>query len=178
MKPPAPFTLRPLQPADFATVQVIDHASFPTPTPAKLFIHELTENPLARYAVVTAVDHVVGYIGYWLMADEVHISTIAVHPDWRGRGLGELLLLHMLYAVYDLPVTLVTLEVREGNTVAQALYRKYQFDQVGRRRRYYRDTGEDAVLMTRQPLDAPYRNFLDVQQAKIYQRLASEPFQT
>jgi ribosomal-protein-alanine N-acetyltransferase len=91
---------------------------------------------------------VVGYAGYWFVVDEAHISTIAVHPEWRGRGVGEHLLVHLLGQALDLGAVAATLEVRVSNTAAQNLYRKYGFEQVGRRRRYYRDNGEDALLMT------------------------------
>jgi ribosomal-protein-alanine N-acetyltransferase len=91
---------------------------------------------------------VVGYAGYWFVVDEAHISTIAVHPEWRGLGVGEQLLVSLLSHALDLGAVAATLEVRVSNTPAQNLYRKYGFEPVGRRRRYYRDNGEDALLMT------------------------------
>ena len=117
---------------------------------------------------------IIGFAGFWLIADEIHISTIATHPQWRGRGLGELLLLNLLFQSYTHPANMVTLEVRRSNTVAQALYRKYRFEEVGTRPRYYRDSGEDALLMTMASLNARYHQFLDQQQALLYQRLWSE----
>ena len=91
---------------------------------------------------------VVGYGGFWFIVDEAHISTIAVHPDWRGQGVGEILFVSMLEQALDLQAVTATLEVRVTNAAAQALYRKYEFEQTGRRKRYYRDNGEDALLMT------------------------------
>ena len=91
---------------------------------------------------------VVGYGGFWFIVDEAHISTIAVHPDWRGQGVGESMLVNMLEQALDLGALTATLEVRVTNAPAQALYRKYEFEQTGRRKRYYRDNGEDALLMT------------------------------
>ena len=91
---------------------------------------------------------VVGYGGFWFIVDEAHISTIAVHPDWRGQGVGEILFVNMLEQALDLGALTATLEVRVTNAAAQALYRKYEFEQTGRRKRYYRDNGEDALLMT------------------------------
>lgn len=99
---------------------------------------------------------VVGYSGFWYILDEAHVSTIAVHPDWRGQGVGERLLVAMLEQALDLGAVTATLEVRVSNTPAQNLYRKYHFEVVGRRRRYYRDNGEDALLMTA-ALAAGYR---------------------
>ena len=86
----------------------------------------------------------------------VHVSTIAVHPDWRGHGVGEALFVHLLETALDLGAVTATLEVRVTNERAQGLYRKYLFEVVGRRKRYYRDNGEDALLMTAE-LPAGYR---------------------
>lgn len=91
---------------------------------------------------------VAGYSGFWYILDEAHISTIAVHPDWRGQGVGEHLFVAMLEKALDLGAVSATLEVRVSNERAQKLYRKYAFEVVGRRKRYYRDNGEDALLMT------------------------------
>lgn len=160
-----------MQLSDIDAVLAIDHLSFPTPAKAQLFRYELTENELAHYQCLIAHANIIGHIGYWIMGDEIHISTIAIHPDWRGHGLGELLLLNLLFLAYEQPVTMVTLEVRHQNRVAQALYHKYQFDLVGKRPRYYRDTGEDALIMTRTPLDAPYLNWLALQKVRLFTRL-------
>lgn len=93
-------------------------------------------------------DSVLGFVGFWEMGGEAHISTIAVHPDYRRQGLGELLLLHMLDRAADEGSEFVTLEVRVSNRAAQRLYEKYGFQAVGRRQRYYTDDHEDALLMT------------------------------
>ena len=94
------------------------------------------------------VRNVVGYSGFWFIVDEAHISTIAVHPDWRGHRVGEALFVAMLEQTLALGGLSATLEVRVTNERAQNLYRKYHFEVVGRRRHYYRDNGEDALLMT------------------------------
>ena len=94
------------------------------------------------------VRHVVGYSGFWFIIDEAHISTIAVHPDWRGQRVGEHLFVSMLEHALQLGALTATLEVRVTNDRAQGLYRKYHFEVVGRRKHYYRDNGEDALLMT------------------------------
>lgn len=154
---PTPYRLRPMAVADIPAVLAIDRVSFPTPATAQLFTNELVDNALAHYQVLArrsepqgdeAPEEVVGYAGFWLIADEVHISTIAVAPSERGRGRGEWLLVNLLLMACDLNPLLVTLEVRRSNLVAQALYAKYRFQEVGVRRRYYRDNGEDALLMT------------------------------
>jgi ribosomal-protein-alanine N-acetyltransferase len=89
-----------------------------------------------------------GYGGFWLIAGEAHISTLAVTPDRRKQGLGELLLWSMLKRAASMDAFEATLEVRVSNDVAQKLYQKYGFEKVGQRRRYYQDNGEDAWIMT------------------------------
>lgn len=179
--PPDPYWLRPMARHDLPEVREIDRLSFPTPARAGMFEHELEQNNIARYLVLGMLGEVdgrnnplVGFTGFWLIADEIHVSTIATHPKWRGHGLGELLLLALLLESYDHPATMVTLEVRRSNTVAQGLYRKYQFEEVGTRPRYYRDTGEDALLMTVPSLNARYFQFLESQQTALFRRLRSE----
>lgn len=116
---------------------------------------------------------IVGYGGFWLMAGEAHIMTIAVKPEYRGRHVGELLLAAMIDRAYELNATEVTLEVRVSNHVAQALYRKYGFLEAGRRIRYYSDNNEDALIMTTNPLrSASYRHQFEVLRDSLSQRLA------
>jgi len=91
---------------------------------------------------------IVGYGGFWLMVDEAHISTIASHQDWRRRGIGELLLVSMIDRAAEIGAHVVTLEVRLSNLAAQTLYRKYGFEVTGRRKNYYSDNGEDALIMS------------------------------
>ncbi|MFQ5944998.1 MAG: ribosomal protein S18-alanine N-acetyltransferase, partial [Anaerolineae bacterium] len=110
---------------------------------------------LRRRLIEDPADPVLGYAGFWQMGGETHISTIAVHPDHRRRGLGELLLLHMLDRAVEGGSKFVTLEVRESNRAAQELYEKYGFRGVGRRERYYTDNAEDALLMTLSDLRSP-----------------------
>src|SRR5919205_2773179 len=99
---------------------------------------------------------VVGYAGLWLMVNEAHITTIAVAPEYQGRGLGELLLTSLIDKAIELNALCLTLEVRVSNHVAQSLYRKYTFHETGLRRRYYSDNGEDAKIMTTEDLDTPH----------------------
>jgi ribosomal-protein-alanine N-acetyltransferase len=117
---------------------------------------------------------VLGYGGLWLWLDEAHISTIAVHPDWRGQGIGELLLVALLERSVHLRALQCTLEVRVSNEVAQNLYKKYGFENVGTRRRYYRDNNEDAYIMTVPALDAAYVERLARLKATLWQRLGAQ----
>ena len=107
------------------------------------------------------------------MADEAHVTTIAVHPKYRGAGLGELLLLRMIDTARGVRARWLTLEVRKSNDVAQALYRKYSFKEMGVRRPYYSDNGEDALVMWTDPIDS--RTFIDAlasNRAALEERLA------
>jgi [ribosomal protein S18]-alanine N-acetyltransferase len=97
---------------------------------------------------------IVGYAGIWVMTDEAHVTTIASHPDVRGHGVGELLLVALIHRGIEVGARWTTLEVRASNTVAQSLYRKYTFKEMGVRRRYYSDNGEDALVMWTDALDS------------------------
>jgi ribosomal-protein-alanine N-acetyltransferase len=118
---------------------------------------------------------VVGYAGLWQMADEAHITTIATHPSIRGRGVGELLLLGLIGRALEIGARWLTLEVRVSNNVAQKLYRKYTFKEMGVRRRYYSDNGEDALVMWTDPLDSPtFREALEQNEKHMSERLGAE----
>ena len=159
-------TFAPMDVADIPQVAVIDHLSFPIPWPPDAYRKEILGNKHAHFFValngeslrwqhwfgLKASRNVIGFAGYWFIIDEAHISTIAVHPHWRGKGVGEVLLRGMIEHALDLNAVEATLEVRAGNTIAQNLYRKFGFEEVGQRKNYYRDNGEDALLMTARPL--------------------------
>jgi ribosomal-protein-alanine N-acetyltransferase len=116
--------------------------------------HSDSEPPPAR-------EYLLGFAGIWLMAGEAHITNIAVREDYRRQGIGELLLIWLIELSLELSAHLVTLEVRASNTVAQSLYAKYGFVQVGLRRGYYTDNREDGVLMTLENIASiPVRNNL------------------
>mgnify|MGYP001605319034 CR=1 FL=1 len=116
---------------------------------------------------------VVGYAGFWLMVDEAHISTVATHPQWRQRGIGELMLIAMIDAVTAIGARWMTLEVRVSNAGAQALYQKYGFDVAGTRHHYYSDNNEDALIMTT-PLvtTMEYQMKLDGLKGALFSRLS------
>jgi ribosomal-protein-alanine N-acetyltransferase len=116
--------------------------------------------------------NIIGLAGFWLMVDEAHINTLAVHPTWRGLGLGEWLLLTLIEKAQALGATLATLEVRPSNQVALSLYQKYNFQEVGRRPGYYNDNGEDALILTTTPLSLlDYQAMLRQRKAMLFQQL-------
>ncbi len=145
--------IRPMQLDDVAQVRDIDQLSFSMPWPESAYRYELTENQASRCWVAERVGEaggwtIVGMIVLWLIVDEAHVATIAVHPDHRGLGIGRQLLVTGLENAIQLKMHQVTLEVRVGNWVAQNLYRQFGFVEAGRRPRYYRDNQEDALIMT------------------------------
>jgi [ribosomal protein S18]-alanine N-acetyltransferase len=174
--PQLPYRLRPMRLSDLDEVMAIEADSFPTPWPRSGYEYELASNSNARYIVLlNPAGAIAGYAGQWLVAGEGHISIMAVAPAWRGRGLGELLLSTMIEEARQAGAERVLLEVRTGNQTAQALYRKYQFEFVGRRPNYYRDTGEDALLMTLE-LHAPgAQEALAANRQALWSRLAKQP---
>jgi ribosomal-protein-alanine N-acetyltransferase len=137
---------------DLAGVQRIERASFRTPWPAQAYRQELESNRLAQYLVALLGDEIVGYGGIWLMVDEAHVTTFAVDPRYRRRRIGERLLLALLDLALAREAREATLEVRLSNLPARRLYEKYGFRPVGIRPRYYSDNGEDALIMTTEPL--------------------------
>jgi len=147
------YTIRPMTVEDLEQVVEIDQLSFSLPWPAHSFRYELLENDVSRQWVVemqstNGAPKVIGMIVVWLIMDEAHIATIAVHPEYRGRGIGRQILLAALRECVAQGALSATLEVRERNTIAIDMYRKLGFEVVGLRKRYYQDTNEDAILMT------------------------------
>jgi ribosomal-protein-alanine N-acetyltransferase len=138
--------------ADLPGVMVVEYLSFALPWSENSFRHELTENEKAHFWVAEADGQVIGSAGYWQIEDECHISTLAVLPDWRRKGVGELLLVAMLSEAQTLGVVLAILEVRVSNVAAIHLYEKYGFSINRRRKGYYRDNQEDALEMLAQPI--------------------------
>jgi ribosomal-protein-alanine N-acetyltransferase len=137
---------------DLPEVHRIERASFSAPWPDDAYRSELRANRLASYLVARAGEAVVAFGGIWLMVDEAHVTTFAVDPGWRRQGVGESLLLALLDVAIARHAREATLEVRLSNLPARRLYEKFGFRPVGLRPRYYSDNGEDALIMTTDPL--------------------------
>jgi [ribosomal protein S18]-alanine N-acetyltransferase len=133
---------------DVEQVIAIDQVSFSLPWPQRSFQFELTDNPASRCLVAESDGRVVGMLVGWLIVDEIHIATIATHPDFRHQGIGKKLLSLALDSAREEGALSSFLEVREGNTVALEMYRKFGYVEDGRREGYYKDNGEDAILMS------------------------------
>ena len=147
--------LEPMRVADLSAVHRIEQASFSVPWPDEAYRSELEGNRLASYLVARAGDEVIGYGGIWLMLDEAHVTTFAIDPRWRRQRVGEALILALLDLAIARHAREATLEVRLSNLPARRLYEKFGFRPVGVRPRYYSDNGEDALIMTTEPLIGP-----------------------
>ncbi len=132
---------------DVDAVWELERLAFPTPWPRDAFVNELTINPNARYVVAVMNGQVIAYCGMWIVLDEAHITNVAVHPDCRGQKVGDRLMRQMMGLAYVFGARSMTLEVRPSNTVARNMYTKLGFTEQGRRKRYYSDNDEDALIM-------------------------------
>ncbi len=155
--PVARLRLRMMEPADIGAVSAVERACFDTGWPATAFERELVDNGAARYIVIEDVGRgeIRGFGGIWLMLDEAHVVTVAVLPGMRRHGYGRLLVQGLLDLARALGMTSATLECRVSNTGARALYRAFGFHEVGLRKRYYSDNGEDATIMTTEAFGSP-----------------------
>jgi ribosomal-protein-alanine N-acetyltransferase len=134
--------------ADLEVVMEIERLSFATPWVRQAFSDEL-DRPWAHLEILRdeGSGRAIGFCNYWLVADELHILNIAVHPEFRNHGHASLLVRHILAAAREGKTRVVSLEVRVSNRAARSLYQKFGFREVGVRPKYYADNGEDAVLM-------------------------------
>ncbi|MGI6358935.1 MAG: ribosomal protein S18-alanine N-acetyltransferase [Bacillota bacterium] len=146
------FSVVPMTLAHLDQVLEVERLSFSSPWSRFAFQTELKQNQYALYLVGKYQERVVAYAGTWIVLGEAHITNIAIHPAWRGRGFGHQLLRGLLAAAKERGANRATLEVRTGNKVAQALYLKHGFKFCGLRRGYYTDTGEDALIMWKDDL--------------------------
>lgn len=128
------------------------------------FYNELANN-LASYYCIKDKNKVTGYIGMWKIFEEAHITTLAVHPDFRRKDYAQILMTQALKECYSNMIKYVTLEVRESNIPAISLYEKFLFESIGVRKNYYQDNGENAVIMFTQNIwyDTFKNNFEKIQ---------------
>lgn len=146
--------IRKMTAEDIAAVVELDQISFSLPWPERSFRFELNDNPASRCWVAEVDERVVGMLVAWLFVDEAHIATIATHPHYRRQGIARRLLTYALRSALREGVQSSFLEVRESNLAAQEMYRKFGYVEVGRRKRYYRDNNEDAILMNLEKINA------------------------
>ena len=177
------YLVRPMQRSDIPQATEIDREAFPTMKPPTNFDRELGYT-LAHYFVVcpdtgheginAGAQDIIGFAGLWLLADEAHIVNIAVRPEYRRRGIGEMLLIALIEKSFDISASMITLEARVSNRAAQGLYYKYGFTIRGVRKGYYSDNREDAVIMTADDLNsASFRDGLERLKKACYERTGS-----
>ncbi|MCL1905393.1 MAG: ribosomal protein S18-alanine N-acetyltransferase [Clostridiales bacterium] len=132
--------------AHLEDVLLVEQLSFTDPWSRESYRYELAENELAHYYGCFLDRRLLGFGGFWQILTEGHIANVAVHPDFRSKGLGKLLVAHLMTACRALGGTAMTLEVRQSNAAARELYRKFGFTSAGVRPGYYNDR-ENAVIM-------------------------------
>lgn len=135
---------------DVDNVIDIEKQCFPTPWSAYAFSCEILDNTFANYLVLVSSENpkeILGYAGMWVILDEAHITNIAIAPQYRGKGLGEFLLLSLFERALKKEATAITLEVRVSNAPALKLYERIGFTKEGIRKRYYEDNNEDGIIM-------------------------------
>jgi ribosomal-protein-alanine N-acetyltransferase len=140
-------SIRPARPADLDRIMEIERLSFAHPWSRQAFVEEL-ERSFSRLEVLLhdRTGEVIAFINYWVVHDEIHVLNVAIHPDWRRRGLASQLMEHAISTGRRTASRLMTLEVRRSNTAAIQLYESLGFEVVDIRRRYYEDR-EDAIVM-------------------------------
>jgi ribosomal-protein-alanine N-acetyltransferase len=170
-----PLAIQPMREADVATVQEIERQIFSTPWPKNAYFRELSSRSSAHYIVlrrgtqtVADEDELIGYAGMWKMYDEAHVTTIGVRRDLQHHGYGRILFAGLVQAAYDMGAKWVTLEVRTSNESAMRMYESFGFKVIGRRRGYYTDNGEDAIVMWSDSIYAPrFRRAFEANLARI-----------
>jgi ribosomal-protein-alanine N-acetyltransferase len=147
-------TIRKMTISDVPAVVEIDQMSFSLPWPANSFRYEVSDNRAARCLVAETEDNrIAAMIVSWILVDEMHIATFATHRDFRRHGIGSALLNAALNEARLAGAQRAFLEVRTGNGLAQEMYKKFGFEVTGQRKAYYRDNGEDAILMTLEQME-------------------------
>jgi ribosomal-protein-alanine N-acetyltransferase len=139
--------IREMNPPDLSDVLSIERVSFRPPWSKRIFLEEMASES-KNYFVLELGERVIGYAGLSLILDEAHITTLAIHPRYRRRGFGEILLRYLISKAKEGGASIITLEVRESNFAARGLYGKLGFKEVGKRLKYYLYPAEDAVIMT------------------------------
>lgn len=127
----------------------LDKLCFPSPWSKAAFEEEFSENPFSFYVVAEHENEMLAYGGLWEIGEEGHITNFAVHPDYRKRGIGTILLEELLKLTKERGITSYTLEVRPSNKEALDLYKKFGFKLGGIRKEYYSDNREDALILWR-----------------------------
>lgn len=164
---PCSIIIEPMKEEDITRVRAIERQCFSYLWPEGSFDREVKNNKVAIYFVAKNKDYVVGYMGTWFILDEIHITTIAVDPQYQNAQIGCQLVLQLMRDSINKGARWATLEVDEGNLKAIHLYEKFGFKRIGKRKDYY-DTGRNAIVMWVGSLqNESYRKKLDAIEAFI-----------
>ena len=170
MTPSATGAIRDMTEGDLDAVRRIEEAAYGTDAWSRRTLEDELINGFSSYLVAEAPNgSIVGFAGVWFMRDQLHLVTIAVDPPYQRLGVAARLLLCCLALARGAEMPRVVLEVRESNTAAQALYERFGFRHLGRLRNYYRDDGEDALVMETPPLEDKQHRVLIAELAEQYQ---------
>jgi ribosomal-protein-alanine N-acetyltransferase len=165
--------IEPMQEMDVSVVQEIERHIFSTPWPRNAYHRELNSRNSAYYVVLRRYfaddrGEIVGYAGMWRMYDEAHVTTIGVRHDVQHSGYGRILFAGLVQAAYEMGAKWVTLEVRVSNDNAMQMYEGFGFKVIGRRKGYYTDNGEDALVMWSDSIFSPrFRSTFEANLARI-----------
>lgn len=162
--------IRPLMLEDLDSVMAIEASAFGLQHWSRqVFIDELNGTAGVYFAAIDRLNgQVIGYSGFWLIGEEAHIVTLAVHPDYRRQYVGEYLLINNILHSRTMGGRWLTLEVRVSNHAAQKLYEKYGFKNIGTRPRYYKDNLESALILWSDNIASPeYNQLLDERVAAL-----------
>ncbi len=141
--------IRKAEERDIKEMTQLDQMCFAMPWSEESFYDEIVKNELAYYVVAEIGQKVVGYVGSWMILDEGHITHVAVHPGFRKKGIGHAMLSRLFEYCEEHGVVSHTLEVRPSNQAALTLYGQFGFQEAGRRKAYYENNGEDALILWR-----------------------------
>ena len=147
--------MRRMEERDLPFVMKIEWLCFPNPWKESSFKGEINNHPISFPSVIVhrPDEKVIGYVIFWLLAEEAQVSNIAVHPDYRRQGVGETVLQQTLETIRKFGAKYVILEVRPSNFFARLLYRKFGFETLGVQKNYYKDPGEDALVLIKRLSD-------------------------
>lgn len=139
--------IREMKESDLEEILEIEKKSFADPWSRKLFKETLSFPHSVNFVLRESTGALLGYINFYLIGEEAHMLNLAIHPDFRKKGVATHLLNYAIDFLKRSKAANFFLEVREGNRDAIALYRKFGFQMIGRRKRYYVETNEDALVM-------------------------------
>ena len=146
----AQLIIRQAEERDIMAIEGLEQVCFSDPWSYESLEHDILNNKLSFYIVAEVEGVVCGYVGIWNILDEGHISNVAVSPDYRRKHIASNMLDVLIASCQEAGVERFTLEVRAGNEPAKALYAGKGFKEIGVRKGYYQDNGEDAIIMWRE----------------------------